>query len=213
MRVGVYIDGFNLYYGVLRGTNYKWLDIQKFASSFLDPSENETLAVLKYFTAKTDGQTGARQQVYIRALRQCCPDLEIIYGYYLKKKTEMVPVDDALGAKVEVWKQEEKGSDVNIAIHMVDDAWREKVDRVLVVTNDGDLSGAIKLVRHRHKDMRIQVGVVPPVFGDRELSRVLKKASDFRRNIDSKIHLEPCQLPYRIEGTNLTKPNRWIPRN
>lgn len=211
MRVGVYIDGLNLYYGALKGTNYKWLDIQKFASSLLKPSDNETLSVLKYFTAKTDGQPGVRQQVYLRAIRECCPDLEIIYGYFLRTEADMEPVDRNLGSTVAVTKPEEKGSDVNLAIHMIDDAWREKIDRVLVVTNDGDLGGAIKMVRHRHKNMRIQVGVVPPVSGDRKLSRVLKKDSDFRRNIEANVHLSPCQLPYHIEGTNISKPNRWIP--
>jgi len=28
-RTVIYIDGFNLYYGALRGTPYKWLDIEK----------------------------------------------------------------------------------------------------------------------------------------------------------------------------------------
>jgi hypothetical protein len=120
----------------------------------------------------------------------------------------MVPV--AGGPKVRVWKTEEKGSDVNLAIHMLDDVWRERVDRVLVVSNDGDLRDAIKLVRHRFNDMRIQVGVAAPLRGDRELSRVLKKASDFRRNIVPAVNLEPCHLPYRIENTNLTRPNRWF---
>ncbi len=34
---------------------------------------------------------------------------------------------------------------------MLDDVWRNKVERVLVVSNDGDLRDAIKLVRHRYK--------------------------------------------------------------
>ncbi len=210
MRVGVYIDGFNLYYGVLKYTNYKWLDLQKFAESLLDKEQGETLEVLKYCTAKTDGDAGNRQQVYFRALKASCPKLEIIYGYYLKKETEMVPVDSQLGPKVSVWKQEEKGSDVNLAIHMIDDAWRNKVDKVLVVTNDGDLGDAIKMVRHRYNDLRIKVGVVPPLRQNRKISRVLKKASDFRRNIEPQKHLVPCQLPHRIEGTQISRPNRWL---
>ena len=31
MKVIVYIDGFNLFYGMLKGTPYKWLDLEKFA--------------------------------------------------------------------------------------------------------------------------------------------------------------------------------------
>ena len=29
-RSVIYVDGFNLYYGVLKNTAYKWLDLQRF---------------------------------------------------------------------------------------------------------------------------------------------------------------------------------------
>jgi len=93
---------------------------------------------------------------------------------------------------------------------MVDDAWRNKVDRVIVVSNDGDLRDAIAMVRHRYNDMRIKVGVAAPLSGDRRISRVLKKASDFRRNIDHVRNLHDCQLPFHIHGTNIRKPQDWI---
>ncbi|MCH7743298.1 MAG: NYN domain-containing protein [Proteobacteria bacterium] len=57
----------------------------------------------------------------------------------------MVPVESGIGdpdldGRVKVKHTEEKGSDVNLAVHMLDDAWRDKIDRVLIVTNDGDLA-------------------------------------------------------------------------
>ena len=36
-RTRVYIDGFNLYYGMLKDTPYKWLDPVKFANEFILP--------------------------------------------------------------------------------------------------------------------------------------------------------------------------------
>lgn len=186
------------------------MDLQKFAESLLEPEQDERLEILKYFTARVGGTANRRQEIYFRALRHSCPKIEIIEGYYLKTKTEMVPVDPRLGNKIEVWKHEEKGSDVNLAIHMVDDAWRNKYDLALIVTNDGDLHGAVQLVRHRYNDMRIRVGVVPSLGGDRKISRVLKKVSDFRRNISREVSLEPAQLPDHIPGKELRKPNKWI---
>ena len=35
MRYNVYVDGFNLYYGALRGQPYRWLDIRRFARGLL----------------------------------------------------------------------------------------------------------------------------------------------------------------------------------
>jgi len=213
MRVGVYIDGFNLYYGVLKHSPYKWLDVQKLSEFLLE--EGEELEFVKYFTARTKGATGHRQNIYLRALEAHCSKLEIIYGYYLENKTEMVPVDagvgdPALDGRVKVWKKEEKGSDVNLAIYMLDDVWRKKIDRVLLVTNDGDLANAITLARQRYNDRRLEVGIVPPVSGNRRVTRGLFMASDFRRNINHVEMLGGAQLPYHINGTEYTKPQRWI---
>ncbi len=35
----VYVDGFNLYYGTLRGTRYKWLDLSKLCQSLKTESQ------------------------------------------------------------------------------------------------------------------------------------------------------------------------------
>ena len=48
MRIYVYVDGFNLYYGCLKGTSYKWLNIEKL-SQFLFPKHS--IKKIKYFTA------------------------------------------------------------------------------------------------------------------------------------------------------------------
>ena len=73
MRVGVYIDGFNLYYGVLKRSPYKWLNLQKFSESLLE--EGEELEFVKYFTARTKGPHGQRQNIYLKALIAHCSKL------------------------------------------------------------------------------------------------------------------------------------------
>lgn len=50
MKVNVYIDGLNLFYGMLKGTPYKWLDLEKFTSALV-ASDIEVVAI-KYFTAR-----------------------------------------------------------------------------------------------------------------------------------------------------------------
>ncbi len=80
MRTRVYVDGMNLYYGCLRGTPYRWLDIRKMCELLLE--EHHEIERLKYFTANVSGRAydldaPKRQQVYLRALRTL-PDVEII---------------------------------------------------------------------------------------------------------------------------------------
>ena len=52
-KVNVYIDGFNLYYGALRGTPYKWLDLARLCQALL-PSD--TIQEIKYFTARVSAR-------------------------------------------------------------------------------------------------------------------------------------------------------------
>jgi hypothetical protein len=48
----VYVDGYNLYYGRLRGTAFKWLDLVKlFEDLLVQRDQNETLARVTLFTA------------------------------------------------------------------------------------------------------------------------------------------------------------------
>ena len=54
MRTYIYIDGFNLYYGALKGTPYKWLDVKALFGAILRP-DNEILKI-KYYTARVSAR-------------------------------------------------------------------------------------------------------------------------------------------------------------
>jgi hypothetical protein len=64
-RTIVYIDGFNLYYGAVRGSAFKWLNLQRFFQ-LLRPHDN--IVKVHYFTALVEGPTRPNQEVYLRAL-------------------------------------------------------------------------------------------------------------------------------------------------
>lgn len=51
MKTNVYVDGFNLYYGAVRGTPYKWLDLRKLCALLLPKSE---IHRIRYFAALVD---------------------------------------------------------------------------------------------------------------------------------------------------------------
>ena len=69
-RTFVYVDGFNFYYGCIRRTPYRWLDLFRFCQAILPKNEIETV---KYFTAivqptSGDNTKSVRQKTYLRAL-------------------------------------------------------------------------------------------------------------------------------------------------
>ena len=83
MRTRVYVDGFNLFYGSLKGTPFKWLDPVRLAALLVP--RGHTIDRLRYFTARVSGKSdpGApgRQQMYLKALATL-PEVEIHYGQF-----------------------------------------------------------------------------------------------------------------------------------
>ena len=207
MRTYVYVDGFNLYYGALKGTAWKWLDLPALFAKVLQP-HHDILAV-KYFTARVSGTSAdqskpQRQDVYLRALQHYRREVEVYFGHFLRH-TVRAPLARPMGSAraAEVIKTEEKGSDVNLAVHLLNDSWLDAYDCAAVVSNDSDLAEAMRLVRHHHSK---RIGLITPGTG--RPSRQLLTHADFSRHIRSHA-LRRSQLPDPIPGTNIRKPQRW----
>jgi hypothetical protein len=81
-RTIVYVDGFNLYYGAVRGGAYKWLNLQRFFS-LLRPHDN--ILQIHYFTALVDGPSRLNQEAYLRALGTL-PKVNIVLGKFKKSR-------------------------------------------------------------------------------------------------------------------------------
>jgi hypothetical protein len=109
-NVNVYVDGFNLYYGCLRNSPFKWLDLAALSHRMLP---GDSIQTIEYFTAILSARPGdpslpTRQQMYLRALRTI-PNLSIIYGHFLTHPCRMVLTGSVPPKKVWVDKTEEKG--------------------------------------------------------------------------------------------------------
>ena len=140
-----YIDGFNLYYRAVKGTPYKWLNLRQMCE-LLVPEYDITR--IKYFTApvsgKDDPEKPARQQTYLRALRTI--SVEVVMGKFLTREVPMRLVGDK-NQIVMVLKTEEKGSDVNLAAHLLIDGFTKQYEAAIVLSNDSDLTMPIQYVR------------------------------------------------------------------
>jgi phosphohistidine swiveling domain-containing protein len=158
MKTCVYIDGFNLYYGSLKDTPYRWLNIQKMCK-LLFPNDN--IVKIKYFTAPVkakgiDVDAPNRQQVYLRAIRTLA-NVEIIEGFFLSHTVTMKLAHG--NGYAQVIKSEEKGTDVNIATHLVHDAHIGYFEKAVVISNDSDLVTPISVVAG---ELNLPVVVVSP---------------------------------------------------
>ncbi len=204
----VYVDGFNLYYGCLKGTPYKWLDLRRLVSLLLP---GQTIQRIRYYTARIRPLPGnpdapIRQQVYLRALATI-PGLTISYGHFLSSEATMPLAKPVPGGPkfAVVIKTEEKGSDVNLAADLLLDAVKHDCDSALVISNDSDLLGPIKIAR---REFGLKVGVA--CAARRKPSVVLTKEADFLRKIRSGA-LQASQFPGVLtdaKGT-FSKPTTW----
>lgn len=128
----VYIDGFNLYYGLLKGTQYKWLDLEK---CFTLLRQGDQIQKIKYFTARVIGSASSRQSVYLSAIT-VSPLVEITYGLF-KQKNVRCKVSHCVATHNKSFSTyEEKGTDVNIATSMLDDAYQGRCERIVLVSAD-----------------------------------------------------------------------------
>jgi len=204
MRTIIYIDGFNFYYRAVKNTPYKWLDFKSLFQKLL--SSNHQIIQIKYFTALVSGKQNPnkpiKQQTFLRALKSFIPEIKIFYGHFLTHEV-FAPLAEPMGniRTVKVIKTEEKGSDVNIAVHILNDAWLNNYDCAIVVSNDSDLAESMKLVKEYHPNKIL--GLIMP--GKGHPSKELMKHADFVKRVRTGI-LEISQLPNPIPGTNIYKP-------
>jgi hypothetical protein len=195
MRIGVYIDGFNLYYGARglcgRGTpGWRWIDLRALATDLVGRRtswEGAQVERIVYCTARIDAAGNpsghADQDVYLKALLAAGSVDHIEYGTYVARVKNAplavkdrqgrpqivrpawpVMVQDGLGGNVDgavfmvsYASREEKGSDVNVAAHLLLDVLGGAVDGALVISNDSDLRFPVEQARQH-----VPVGVVNP---------------------------------------------------
>lgn len=221
IKTRIYLDGFNFYYGCVKNTPYKWLDIPQFIRLTL--GEQYDIDKVLYFTARVRSFTPTdnapeRQDIYFRALRAMHPGLfEFHYGHFLTNNKWMRRADNPKEL-IEVINTEEKGSDVNLAVHYLNDAWQDNFDCGIIVSNDSDMAEALKLTKEKfpHKKR----GVIFPIDMDkqRELPKSDRKrvSKQLKRYVNANMvrtiresTLKQSQLPDKIPDSNIYKPKDW----
>ena len=205
-RVAVFVDGFNLYHSIkdLREDHLKWLSLRKLSEVFT-PAPQFTMNHLFYFSAYAGWRPDSlrRHRKYIRALE--AEGVTVVLGNFKQK-------DRTCFNCKESWKDhEEKETDVNIALYLLDGAYQNIYDRALILSGDSDLAPAIRMVRDRFPEKSLQL-LAPVGRNSSELSKAVggpKRVSKIKR-----LHLERCLLPESISdknGNSILRPAKYDP--
>ncbi|MBI4027301.1 MAG: NYN domain-containing protein [Verrucomicrobia bacterium] len=206
MKTIVYVDGFNFYYGCCKSTGIKWVNPLVLCQKLLP---HHTITAIRYFSAEVTVRPDNpdqlnRQRIFFRALRTL-PNFSIELGRFLESVKTM-PLADSKGGNrfVAVIKTEEKGSDVNLATHLLLDAFDDAMECAVVVSNDSDLLIPIRVVRARFNK---KVGLLNP---QKRPSRTLIGEVDFYKPIRPTV-LAASQFPAMLTDAqgSFHKPATW----
>jgi len=204
-QTNIYVDGFNLYYGCLKDTSHRWLDLWAL-SKRLFPKDR--IHRIRYCTAivdaRDDPQQPQRQQTYIRAL-ETIPALTVHYGSFRTDvRSLMLVKPPKIGSKLaKVWKTEEKGSDVNLASYLLMDTFKNECDTAVVISNDADLKKPIEIAMQEG----VKVGVVNPHPAHKR-SRDLK-STFFKQIRESAIRQRQFPATMQDSRGTIHKPASW----
>jgi uncharacterized LabA/DUF88 family protein len=204
-RVTVYIDGFNLYYALLKPNRaVRWLDLAALGSA-LRPADTVTV---RYFTAKVlrvpDPSSEVRQRLYLKAL-ETLPTVTVEFGHFTAHEVRMALVSPPNNGPrtALVWKTEEKGSDVNIATRLLLDGQDGLYDEAIVISGDSDLVEPIREANRRYGPVHVR--------NPRDVHSDLALAATSYGRLDPAL-LPRCQLPDTVHlptGRSVTRPATW----
>jgi len=229
MRTACFVDGYNLFYGLLAGTPYKWLDLRALLTHILRVERpGSTLESVSFFTAGVKPALATRgnaskeaQDTYLRAL--IARGVEVFYGRhqlesgkaprFIDKNTPATRAD-----QVEIWKLEEKETDVHIAISMYRLAARQaslppekRIEQLVLVSADTDITPALRALREDFPELRLGV-ILPHREGiPRTVPGSLKQYAQWMRHLVTNVELITHQLPSRVPTRKrpADKPDYW----
>jgi uncharacterized LabA/DUF88 family protein len=189
MRAAFYIDGFNLYHAIdrLNRPHLKWVSLWHLAALVI-PQRTQLLSSVVYFSAYSTHvpERMARHRAYVAALE--ANGVETVMGRFKLRPMRCHKCQHR-------WeKPEEKETDVNIAIRLVQDAYEDEFDIAYVVSGDSDLAPALRLVVGRFEGKQL-ISVSPP---GRPHSQELLAATRGRKLKLRAEQLEHCLLPDKV---------------
>jgi len=228
IRTTVFIDGYNLYYGRLRNTPFKWLDIVALVRRIVRTQDGRfDVQYVHYFTAPAKEAFATHRKDSVIAQQSChralsaeyeAPLLQVTLGThsYSKNGTWMPRYVEGQPCnkndRVLVWKLEEKQTDVNLALAMYRACAQNTCDQVVVCSNDSDVEPVLKAIREDFP--AIKIGVITPVAPTdkvRRFSASLAAQADWVRRTISDEELAASLLPNLVATKKkpVQKPGHW----
>jgi len=211
-KVSFFVDGFNLYHSVCDALDRnlirhgKWLDLSGLCTHCLHLfGHNAILQDIFYFSAfayhTKDPAAPKRHDQLIQAFQTM--GIKTVLGRFKKKQIKCRAKCKQTG-----WGYEEKETDVNIAVHLIEELTNKTCDIAVIVSGDTDLSAAIKVAKRMFPSQLIACAFP---YGRSKGRSELKNLCHRYFNIEPDAYERFC-LPDQItllDGYVVKKPPMW----
>lgn len=229
MRTAFFIDGYNLFYGLLANTPYKWLDLPALLTHItaIENPKSKTVEIY-YFSSPVKPELASRgtqskeaQDSYIRALKAC--GVSVTMGRHTLEPAQAPRFVDkstrpSRQDKVDIWKLEEKETDVNLAVSLYRLLSKQQalntedqIQQVVLVSADTDIGPALRAIKEDFPHIRIGV-ILPHREGiKRGAPGTLRNQANWMRTIVKNEELAAHQLPDKVPTKKkpIFKPDYW----
>lgn len=220
-KILVLIDGFNFYhrlkeYQRQNSTCVKWLNYRKLIQCYFNDYKKHKFEYI-YFSAIADfrgQQSQDRHETYIEALKK--ENIEIVLGKFKEKTMKRCNCTERCNGcattqeKSLLIKHEEKNTDVNIAITLVEKAILKEYDSCYILSSDSDFDTAIVKAKNIYPQGRIVI-VPPPLASNKSRKtpyyiQAVKKLTNSNPMFISWNNIQSSQFPNDFNGLK----NPWI---
>jgi uncharacterized LabA/DUF88 family protein len=230
VHTAFFVDGYNVFYGLLAGTHYKWLDLPSLLTAIARENDPRSqVAEIHYFTSPVQPALATRgrqskhaQDTYIRALK--ARGVQVHWGRH-RLDHRMAPrfvskdIPASRQDQVDIWNLEEKETDVRIGVAMYrlaakqcwSDTAEDRIQQLVLVSGDTDMTPALEAIREDFPHLRIGI-ILPHRKGiRREPPGSLRNQADWMRRHISSEELEAHQFPDRVHTHKkpADKPDYW----
>ena len=185
-RVAFFIDGLNLHHS-LRENHQRWLDLNALAGRLISRG-NQTISGVNYFFAHAEWRPDVymRDRQYVAALE--ATGVKVVLGHF-KTKKRFCDLCRGLSPG-----HEEKETDVNIALHMLNEAYEDGYDKAALISRDSDLAPVLGMIRRKFPALELEVVAPPSYYGH---SSDLIRFATSKKKIRIR-QIEECLFPRRV---------------
>lgn len=171
-RVCVYIDGAN-FYGGLTSINKRFSDTKFDFEKYINYlTGNDSLVKIYYYNAlikkKINEKIWKKQKDFFDRLRKI-PKCKVSL---CKRKSRL----NILGEEYHTI----KGDDIFLALDMIEDCYNDKLDKIILISGDGDFTELLKRIKKKGKEIEI-------CYFEKCVSEILLNKADNIRLINKKI--------------------------